>query len=182
MPPRSRSPTKKTVKKKKAQSEAADCSKVPAVEDEFCRENGEVKVKYNHYNESFQVAKGAIRWADIDEAYAISFVFQGDFRKKLLDPEGHSLSERAGSFYGARSDVQYELIVEEDEEAGVGNSELGCGYQVSTAFGAAPGSSSRHNELTQQLKALSTDDLRAQTDEYKQLKEARDLEDVLYGA
>ncbi|KAK3233061.1 hypothetical protein CYMTET_43382 [Cymbomonas tetramitiformis] len=182
MPPRSKSPTKKTVKKKKAQAEAADCSKVTTVEEELSGENGEVKVKYNHYNEFFQVVKGAISWADIDDAYAISFVFQGEFKRKLLDPEGQRLSERAGSFHGARLDVQYELIVEEDEEAGVGNRELGCGYQVSTAVGAAPGSSSRSNELTQQLKGLSTEDLRAQTDEYKQLKEARDLEDVLYSA
>ena len=35
-----------------------------------------IKLRYNHYNQSFPCTDGVLKWEDVDDAYAISFVFQ----------------------------------------------------------------------------------------------------------
>ena len=37
--------------------------------------NGEVRVKYNHYNKAFPIVNGALSWETIDDQYSFSFVF-----------------------------------------------------------------------------------------------------------
>ena len=46
-----------------------------------------VRIRYNHYNNVF-VLKSAggvyeVTWEQIDDEYALSFVFQGDFHRRL---------------------------------------------------------------------------------------------------
>lgn len=45
---------------------------------------GQVKVRYNHYCQSFDVVNGKLDWSKIDDSYCISFVFKGDFIPRLL--------------------------------------------------------------------------------------------------
>ena len=87
-----------------------------------------------------------------------------------------------GAFSCLKEGGQYNLIVVEDEVAGYGNEELSRGYKAlgESSGGGIDGASTRSSDITNQLKGMSVDDLRNQTDEYKNLKEARDLEDVLF--
>ena len=87
-----------------------------------------------------------------------------------------------GAFSGLKEGGQYNLVVVEDEEAGYGNEELSRGYEApgASSGGGIGGTSTRSSDITNQLKGMNVDDLRNQTDEYKKLKEARDLEDVLF--
>ena len=79
----------------------------------------------------------------------------------------------------AAESAQYELVVEEDEEAEAAEGRDESSYTAPTAS-APSGGAGRSADLTAQLKGLNTEELRGQTDNYKALKEARDLEDVLY--
>ena len=54
------------------------------------------------------------------------------------------------------------------------------GYRANE--GSALGVTNASASLTQELKGLSVDELKAGSDRYKALLEARDLEDVLYGS
>uniref|UniRef100_A0A7S0RV60 Uncharacterized protein n=1 Tax=Pyramimonas obovata TaxID=1411642 RepID=A0A7S0RV60_9CHLO len=144
--------------------------------------DGTIKLRYNHYNEAFTCADGLLKWADVDDAYAISFVFQGDFQKAVIGPDGTKMEQCEDGFKGLVDGVQYELEVVEDEEAGVGNPELTREYAPpSTSANQCPlHRNAKAKELTNQLKGLSADELRSQTERSKQLKEARDLEELLY--
>ena len=148
-----------------------------------------VHVKYNHYNNEFPLSeKGTLSWEHIDEEYCISFVFQGDYKVRLEGQDGmtFSLVEGAGGskgFEGLSEASSYELLVEEDEEAGYGNEDLSKNYcppESNQKGSSANDGASRSTALTAELKGLSEQELRSQTERYKQLKEARDLEDVLY--
>ena len=44
---------------------------------------GEVAVRFNHYNKSFPVHNGVLRWSSIDEEYCLSFVYKGNFKREL---------------------------------------------------------------------------------------------------
>lgn len=37
--------------------------------------HGEVKIIYNHYNKSFPIVDGCLKWETIDDMYAFSYVF-----------------------------------------------------------------------------------------------------------
>ena len=91
-----------------------------------------MKLRYNHYNEEFDVIDGKLDWGEVDEKYAISFVFKGDWRCHLegpadeqlwpdggkltagTDEEGDAILE--GAFSGLTLDSQYVLHVQEDAE------------------------------------------------------------------
>lgn len=54
------------------------------------------------------------------------------------------------------------------------------GAGAGAGSGAGPPGSRAVAELTEELKSLSADELRAQSDRYKTLVESRDLEDILF--
>ena len=85
-----------------------------------------------------------------------------------------------GCFSGLRDGVQYELDVAEDAAAEEAARPAGAKPSGISRAAECPGASSASSRLTDELKGLSLDDLRNQTDEYRALKEARDLEDVLF--
>eukprot|EP00959_Pyramimonas_sp_CCMP1952_P112854 2359071-Pyramimonas_sp.AAC.1 len=124
-----------------------------------------VKLRYNHYNETFTCPGGVLKWADVDDAYAISFVFQGDFQKAVIGPDGARMEQCDDEFKGLVDGLQYELEVVEDEEAGVGNPELTREYVPPSAASANQcpfHKNAKAKELTNQLKGLSADELRNQ--------------------
>ena len=43
----------------------------------------EIVVTYSHYKTAFPCRNGVVRWPSIDEEYAISFIFKGDFAKRV---------------------------------------------------------------------------------------------------
>ena len=51
----------------------------PVPEPEPPANNGKVKVRYNHYNRDFDVVGGKLNWEHVDDEYAISFVFKGNW-------------------------------------------------------------------------------------------------------
>ena len=43
----------------------------------------DIIVTYSHYKTAFPTRNGVVRWPSIDEEYAISFIFKGDFAKRV---------------------------------------------------------------------------------------------------
>ena len=101
--------------------------------------SGKVRVLYNHYyNKEFVVKNGVLKWEDIDNEYAISFVFCGNYKRQIfLDSGGESAhmqvpSDEHGRFFllaqsgdeGSQLPPCCYLKVLEDPAAGAGNDEL----------------------------------------------------------
>jgi hypothetical protein len=90
----------------------------PASTDTFAAENGEVVVRYNHYNKAFPIAGGRLSWADVDDEYALSFVFKGAFGKRLVHPaSGATLLLLDERWSGLRLGEEYRVHIDEDEAA-----------------------------------------------------------------
>ena len=136
---------------------------------------------------------GVVRWADIDEEYCISFVYRGEFARALERSDGDAAppprpvpaGPRPEYWTGVAPGGVYELLVTEDAEAGVGIEGLvshkGPLKLGATEAAGAGVSGNRQTEiLTQELKAMSSEQLKEAGDEYQRLKEARDVEDVLF--
>ena len=102
---------------------------------------GRCCVLYSHYRKEFDVRNGVLRWADVDEEYAISFVFRGTFGRTLWRQDGgggdggdaaaaaeedarHPQPAPPGAcptfFVGVVPGATYALAVTEDAAAGVG--------------------------------------------------------------
>ena len=112
--------------------------------------SGTVKIRFNHYNKSFNVKNGILKWKDIDDEYAISFVYHGKYIREIFYYSSNLLEEKTYDnrvycerdeqseyFYVTpdmpegkgkeESDInnninnkEYQLFLEEDSEAGVG--------------------------------------------------------------
>ena len=141
-----------------------------------------VRVRYNHYNQQFQLVDGTLQWSDVDEDYCISYVFKGTFRPRLLDASrAYFERDAAGCFATLHDGGEYTLVVEEDEAAEAAataaNPRRAAGVRAAEPVTGVNAASSR---LTAELKTLSVEELAGQSDRYRALKEARDLEDVLY--
>ena len=157
---------------------------------------GSARVHFSHYRKEFPVRDGVVRWADIDEEYCISFVYRGAFARALERSDGAAPHEGAAQpvpagphpeyWTGVAPSAVYELHVTEDAEAGVGIEGLvshkGPLKLGATAEAAGAGASGNRQTdlLTQELKAMSSEQLKEAGDEYQRLKEARDVEDVLF--
>ena len=143
---------------------------------------GSVRVRYNHYNQEFRLLDNALQWADVDEAYCISYVFEGAFRPRIVDAAGASFQrDAAGAFAPLQDGGAYTLAIDEDEAAEAAataaNPRRAAGV---VAAEPVPGVNSASARLTAELKTLSVEELAGQSDRYRELKEARDLEDVLF--
>jgi hypothetical protein len=66
-----------------AAAEAAAAEKA-AAEAERATRNGKVMVRYNHYDKTYEVVDGRLNWEHVDDEYAISFVFKGNWTCNLL--------------------------------------------------------------------------------------------------
>jgi hypothetical protein len=143
---------------------------------------GACRVRYNHYNQEFRLLDNALQWADVDEAYCISYVFEGAFRPRIVDAAGASFQrDAAGAFAPLQDGGAYTLTIDEDEAAEAAataaNPRRAAGV---VAAEPVPGVNSASARLTAELKTLSVEELAGQSDRYRELKEARDLEDVLF--
>ena len=74
-------------------------------------------IKYNHYSETFKHVDGAIAWEDIDEEYAFSDVFEGDYNLQLMKEKdaaankGPYLVSKLEVFYGLEDGETYVIKV-----------------------------------------------------------------------
>lgn len=164
---------------------------------------GLIKVRFNHYNKTFPIHNGVLRWASVDEEYSISFVYRGNFKRDLrqeLSGEGRNIKtsetncrrdENGIYFLGltanADSDaepVTYSLWLEEDPVAGVGAEGLrlreGPLVAAKTGAGALQSGNKAVNDITNSLLNMKSSDLHSQ--EANDLRERRDLEDILYSS
>ena len=169
----------------------------------------QITIKYSHYNSTFEARNGICRWADIDEKYAISFVFQGNFLRHVIneravggwramevcedesaapvknvrDPSSKIL--RADYFMGLSSanNNEYLLVLDEDEKEGRGNSAKKVIYIANANANAnATNTKTKASELlTNELKKFCSSELKAKGEEMKEMLEARDVEEILYG-
>jgi len=111
-------------------------------------------------------------------------VFKGAFDPKLSELEASAASfarDAAGLYHGLLDGHTYVLSVVEDEAAEEEARAAGPARSYRGMKQETRGTTAASRGLTEELKKLSTDELRDQSDRYKQLVEARDLEDVLYG-
>jgi hypothetical protein len=150
---------------------------------------GAATVRFNHYRKQFAVWNGVVLFEDIDREYSFSFVYKGKFTRYLRldgDEDGPpcSSSEDYNFFLGVDPKLSYRIFVEEDPEAGVGVDGLTI-HEGPLKLGT--GDTTPHLEkqenrqvrdITESLKKMEVKDLHSA--EAKQLREARDLEDILY--
>ena len=167
-----------------------------------------VRVHYSHYKAEFALeVGGSLRWAELDEKYAISFVFQGAFGVALqpLDaaakpqPATSPLAlDKSGAWRGLQGGALYGLVVTEDaraEEAARAADPRRSSYvpaplptshssRAKPPPGRSDDGSTRASELlSEELAALDLDDdVRGRSARYAALREARDVQDVVFGA
>jgi hypothetical protein len=161
-----------------------------------------VIVRFNHYKDSFPTLDGALKAADIAERYSFSFAYKGNYKLHLYRfADNASMTNRRNhgpvhlddEFLDCVDGVEYRVEIEEDEEE-VKREELERAQRrpvqiISMEQAAAQargdgsglrGKANAVDAITHELKQMSTDELREKGDKYKQLLEARDLEDILF--
>ena len=76
-------------------------------------------VKFNHYNESFPITDGVLKWFDIDEEYCFSTVYETGFFLTLHPEEDKEtlMQVRSHTFVGCEDGKTY---VAEAKEAKLG--------------------------------------------------------------
>jgi hypothetical protein len=58
------------------------CASMPQAR---ARAHAHAQVRYNHYDDEFAVVDGKLNWEHVDEKYAISFVFKGNWTCNLIE-------------------------------------------------------------------------------------------------
>lgn len=140
---------------------------------------GESIIRYNHYKKPFKHVDGCIKWEDIDEQYAFSFAFKGEYNLKLRKEKEPDLYLRCENkcFYDLEVGQIYLIEVEEDD---VAESKI-----QKTTYKAVKTETKKKTTgadlLTQDLKNMTTEELTAQGSKYKEALEARELEEMFAG-
>jgi hypothetical protein len=151
---------------------------------------GSVKVKFNHYNKSFPLHNGVVKWSDIDEEYAISFVYRGNFGRNLqivsdAGEHQYATSDDGNNYFIDLVDkAELRLEVTEDPHAGIGAEGLRLNNgplkatELATQASAVKSTTRAMDTITAELKTMAPTDLN--NAHAKDLLERRDLEDLLY--
>eukprot|EP01041_Mallomonas_annulata_P008617 gene8617-17779_t len=166
---------------------------------------GAVRLKFNHYNKSFPIHNGVLKWSDVDAEYAFSFVYKGNYRRDLIpitSPTPNTLifkeeilstsvnsniidyitRDTLGDYFlDLINDQQYLIEIEEDPEAGIGAEGLRLNNEpllLSNPSNVLVSTNRAMNHLTNELKSMKTTEL--QSKEALDILERRDLEDILY--
>ena len=175
------------------------------------RRSGKVVCRFNHYRKEFPVFNGVLQWKDIDEEYAFSFVYKGDYSKEIQYLEQSAIAPAASDatatgfvtatgttttdglpgtyvpkcisseyFLGITPGQHYQVVVEEGIEGiGAEGLRINKGPLVSYVNEDQPkAGNAAVKELTNDLLKMNVSDLHSE--EAKRIREARDLEDVLF--
>lgn len=157
------------------------------------QECGTVMVRFNHYNKSFPIYNGVLKWTDIDEEYCLSFVYRGNYSRELVclttENSGTRVEHDDAFMYYINmvSINEYRLEVAEDPQAGIGaeglrliagplkSSELS---NIQSPQKTIKSTTVAMDTITAELKSIAVADL--SSSHAKDLIERRDLEDILY--
>ena len=149
--------------------------------------SGQVCCRWNHYRKCFPAHNGVVKFSDIDAEYSFSFVYRGNFTRKLKadgadDDDASAYVPGDGEFFIEVCPTRtYRLVVIEDPVAGVGAE--GLRLKEGPIFGlkdteSAPKQSKTVELLTKELLKMDVSDLHSA--QAKAIREARDVEDVLF--
>ncbi|KRX04400.1 hypothetical protein PPERSA_05661 [Pseudocohnilembus persalinus] len=142
----------------------------------------EITIKRNHYTEKFSIKNGELEMSDVDDRFYCSGVYKGNFKMILKEDTTKQNIQKIKEkqlFTGLKGGSIYWLDIIEDEEAE--NSRPKVTYQANqNQNNIIKSGNSRVNNLTDELKKMSNQELMEKGEKYKQLIEARDLEDCLY--
>lgn len=159
---------------------------------------GSIRIKFNHYNKSFPIYNSVLKWSDVDEEYSFSFVYKGLYSRDLIfnveEKAGISLEEYRRNidnlvlkddigeyFINLVDGKQYYAYILEGEE-GIGAEGLRISNEPLKAIRDTnqqiKSGNVQVNLITNELKSMNVKDLN--NEEAKKLKEARDIEDVLF--
>ena len=165
---------------------------------------GTITVLYNHYNTRFPISDSVLDAALINEKYAFEFVFKGDYQLVFtLEEDVHvnttdenndtDNSSKSTSiqklerfkFTGFQDGKTYRVAVELDpeEEKRLNTREPGT-YGIkhySNNNNSNSKKTTNSDLITRELQGMSLAQLEEKGERYKELIEARELEDVLYG-
>ena len=167
--------------------------------------SGQVCCRWNHYRKCFSAHNGVVKFSDIDAEYSFSFVYRGNFTRKLKldgadDEDASAYVPGDGDFFIEVCPTRtYRLVVIEDPVAGVGAEGLRLkdgpifgskdtgpifgSKDTGPIFGSKdtespPKQSKAVDLLTKELLKMDVSDLHSA--EAKAIREARDVEDVLF--
>lgn len=155
------------------------------------------QLRYNHYKDHYELVDGRLEFRPVDDKWAFSYAFKGNFSVRLQPigggeavlPDGGKLSlvdaegERAacGTFSGLLLGTVYTVIVEEDPQlAGKPTKTYVAPKGSSLPVGRAVGGMTRGSALvTAELKKLTAAELKEGGMQYRELLAQRDLEDAM---
>lgn len=163
--------------------------------------SGEAIIRWNHYKKPFPVKNGVIKFEDIDAQYCFSFVYRGQYKRMLKLENGTDFDNTNPNlicdvgmdyFIDANPNCSYKLFIEEDPIAGIGLGDEGLTLRsgpikwnhYSVDVDSLPQSINKKNRqvslITKELLNMKVDDLHSA--DAKALKEARDIEDILFSS
>lgn len=198
------SSTKRSVARKAPQKVVPKLSVREIAEKELSskideQRSGTAKVLFNHYKDSFTVTNGVLVFKDVESQYHFDFIYAGAYFRDLWhipnpDPHGrvgdihNSLGDKAERddkgeyFIGIKPNHVYKVVVAENSD---GLKETGLrinegALQLSGDTKKCDIKESRVvKEITEEL--LSMDVTALHSEQANKLREARDIEDILYG-
>ncbi len=148
--------------------------------------NGLVSIKFNHYNKKFPIFNGVLTWKDVDNEYAFSFVYKGNYFRKIVDiTTGVTIQSDDDCDYFLNLVDGQALVVEVEEgEEGIGAEgirlkegplKLASNDQEDMCIIRA---NKQVENLTKELRNMDASNL--QSDDAKRIREERDIEDILF--
>jgi hypothetical protein len=157
-----------------------------------------VTIRFNHYKKEFQMHNRVLKWTDVDEEYAISFVYRGNYVRRIYHEDINDITTTnidrcrhyqksdenyflLDSFTSNLKEYWLELIEDESAGCGIEGLVLRKGPILANNDFEKSGHQSGNfavNDITNQLKSMDVKDLHS--DEARRLREARDIEDILY--
>ncbi|KAJ2997126.1 hypothetical protein HDV02_005867 [Globomyces sp. JEL0801] len=141
---------------------------------------GQVTVIFNHYHDSFPIRDGVLDGNIVDDKYAFSFVNKGQYKLYLRDSDNKLMEKVGTTFINLIDQTKYTIEIEKDPEE---IKRLASKPVQNIQFNKQSDLTPRNvkvNAITNELKKMTTEQLMDKGETYKELLEARDLEDILY--
>ena len=145
---------------------------------------GKVSIKFNHYNKSFPIFNGVLKWEDVDHEYAFSFVYKGKYFRKISDISSGMMiqADADGDYFINLVDGQALIVQVEEGEEGIGAEGIrlkeGPLKLATSGLDDVKRANKQVDNLTKELLNMDVSNL--QSDEAKRIREERDIEDILF--
>ena len=145
---------------------------------------GKVSIKFNHYNKSFPIFNGVLKWEDVDNEYAFSFVYKGKYFRKISDISSGMMiqADADGDYFINLVDGQALIVQVEEGEEGIGAEGIrlkeGPLKLATSGLDDVKRANKQVDNLTKELLNMDVSNL--QSDEAKRIREERDIEDILF--